>query len=45
MLKEKKMEDKCMLRVVDDDIESPYTIVSDYLISFYKVGSIFVSLS
>ena len=28
-LKEKKMQSKCMHRVVDDDIESQYTTVPD----------------
>ena len=37
---------KCMLRVGDDDIESPYKIVPD-IFDFlgYKVVSVFVSLS
>ena len=44
MLKEKKMQGKRTLRVVDDDIASPYIIVPDRYL-FYKVVSVFVSLS
>ena len=36
------MQSKCILRVVDDDTESPFKIT--YLVSFYKVVSVFVSL-
>ena len=32
---EKKMQSKCILRVVDDDIESPYKIVRD-IFDFFK---------
>ena len=34
-----------MLEVVDDDIGNPYTIFPDVFFFFYKVVSIFVSLS
>ena len=39
------MQSKCMLRVVDDDIESPYKIVPDIFDFWYKVLTVFISLS
>ena len=39
------MQSKCMLRVVDDDIESPYKFVLDIFDFLGKVVSVFVSLS
>ena len=39
------MQRKCMFRVGDDYIESPYKIVPDILDFCYKVVSVFVSLS
>ena len=38
ILKERKMQKKYMLRVVDDDIESPYKVVPDvFLFLFIKL--------
>ena len=42
-LKEKKMQNKCIFMVVNDDIESPYKIVPDVFL--YKVLNVFVLLS
>ena len=39
------MQSKCMLRLVDEDIASPYKIVPDVFDFLYKVVSVFVSLS
>ena len=39
------MQSICMSRLVNDDIESLYNIVPDIFDSFYKVVSVFVSLS
>ena len=40
------MQSKRMIRLVDDDIESPYKIVQkDIFDFFYKVVRVFVSLS
>ena len=36
---------ECILRVVDDDSESPYKIVPDIFVFCCKVVSVFVSLS
>ena len=44
-IKENKMQSICMFRLVNDDIESLYKIVPDIFNSFYKVVSVFVSLS
>ena len=44
-LKEGKDAEKMYARVVDDDTESQYKLFQTYLICFYKVVRVFVSLS
>ena len=39
------MQSKCLLRVVDDDIESTYKNIPDIFDFLYKVVSVFASLS
>ena len=39
------MQNISMFRLVNDDIESLYKIVPDIFGSFYKVVSVFISLS
>ena len=45
ILKEKKMQSKYILRVVEDDIASPYKIVQDIFNYFHKFESVLISLS
>ena len=45
ILKERKMQSQCMLKVVDDYIETPYKFVPDVFDFLDKVASVFVSLS
>ena len=44
-IKKNNRQSICKFRLVNDDIESLYKIVPDIFGSFYKVVSVFVSLS